>query len=274
MKQGIKLFIILTILCIGLASVGQAATYGGSYRGATVSAPGENNEVIPITESNASQTKEGGLTVTTFLARAAAWVHGETFFGGYLRGGNVADINGDATLLFGDDTSRVSIDATGSVASTETFQTDTLLPEPGTTWSYVCADTNGQLVQCPDLCSNIPGVQPSLPEGVTEDGGLCLIDIIGSAPVTCQYQMLVRKVDSSHARFTLQRGGANYMYMPSAGSDVVYTTVRLDDGTVRTVGAPRGQLSSYDFGTTTDHATVLSVEPSTINSGEVCWSGY
>jgi hypothetical protein len=274
MKQGFKLFIILTVLGIGLASIGQAATYGGSYRAPTVSAPGDNIEVVPITESAIDQTKEGSLTVTTFIARAAAWIHGQTFFGGYLRGGNVMDINGDATLLFGDDTANVSLKATGTIASTQTFQTDTLVPTGGSTWSYVCADTNGQLIPCPDLCTNIAGTQPTVPEGTIEDGGLCMIDVIGSAPTTCQYQVLVRKLDTSHVKVTLQQGGAVYLYTPAAGDNVVYVTVKLDNGTTQVIPAPKGQLSSYDLNTTTNHLAVLGVQPATINGGEVCWSGY
>jgi hypothetical protein len=277
MKQHFTLFIALIALVISIGSTAKAATYAGSYRHPVVSAPGNNMELVPITESALNETKAGGLTVTTFLARAAAWISGKTFFGGYLRGGTVANANDDSTLMFGDNSHTVSLTSTGNIATAQTFQTDTLIPGPtrpdGT---YVCADTDGTLIWCPDLCNNIDGVQASIPEGATlESNGSCLIDAVSTSANSCAYQLLVRKVDATHAKVNLQRNGSTYFYSPvGGGSNVVYVTIEPDDGAPRVIAAPRGQLASYDLGTSTTTVRVVDVDPGFIGAGEVCWSGY
>lgn len=276
MKQHFTLFIALILLVITLGTAAQAATYAGSYRHPVVSAPGNNVELVPITESSLNQEKAGGLTVTTFLARAMAWVHGKTFFSGYLRGGTVATVNDDSTIQFGDSGHTVSLTANGNIATTKTFQTDKLIPGPtrpdGT---YVCADTDGTLIWCPDLCDNINGVQSSIPEGAMLSGTSCIIEVVSTSSNFCEYQLLVRKIDATHARVNLQRNGSTYFYSPvGGGSNLVYVTIRPDGGAPRVIAAPRGQLASYNLGVPTTHVSILDVDPGFIGPGEVCWSGY
>ncbi len=276
MKQHFTFFIALILLMAGLTTSVHAATYAGSYRHPIVSAPGNNMELVPITESSSDQIKAGALTVTTFLARAASWIHGKTFLGGYLRGGSVATVNDDSTLFFGGSGHTVSLTANGNVGTEQTFQTDTLIPGPtrplGT---YVCADTSGELVWCPDLCNNIEGVQATIPEGASVVNGACVIDAVSASSNFCEYQLLVRKIDATRLKVNLQRNGSTYMYSPSnGGSNVVYVTIKPDNGVSQVVSAPRGQLASYDLGASTNHVTIQDVTPGFIGAGEVCWSGY
>ncbi len=267
MKQGIKLFVLLLVMGIGIASI-SVARGGFSYESPNFSAPGDSGEVVPISTGTTVDTKVGGLSVSNFLAEAFAQVGGQTFFTGELRGGNPQSTN--SALFFGDDTVPVSVEATGVIATTQTMQSDTLLPESGTSWSYVCAREQGELDICDDLCSNIAGVQPSLPPGtIVDTGGLCGMDVFTGSPTTCQYQMIVSRIDASRARFSLQQGGVSY-----SATETFTVMVQLDDGSTRTVTVPRGQLSSYDLGATTTRLRVLSVQPGLIGTGEICWSGY
>lgn len=283
MKQSLKLFIVLLAIGIGIASVGNAARsgYGSLYNEPNASAPGNGLEVVPINTSDQPGAKAGPLTVTTFLSEADAVMQGQTFFKEYLTGGIPG---GDPTLRFGDSsqpTQPVSVEATGTIGipslspnspgtNSLTFQSDTLIPQQGS-WAYVCADSQGMLtIECPDVCENIDGIQPTIPPDMVLSGPNCVQELTLNAPAICQYQMIARKLDDTHAKFTLERSnGTPYSY-----SGNMSIAIKFENGVMRTITAPQGQIASYDFGTTTNHIRILGVLPGTINGGEVCWRGY
>ncbi len=265
MKQSLKLFILLFAISIGIASIGNAARYGGSYIEPTISAPGDNAEVVPINTGGELQAKAGSLAVTTFLSRGLSVIQGQTFFKDYVTGGDVLDANRGTELYFGD-----PIKATGTIASTQTFQSDTLVPQQGS-WAYVCADSEGVLTtNCPDMCPNIPGVQPTIPPDMTLSGSNCMQELMLNTPGYCEYQMIAERIDDMRAKFTLQRqDGTRYLY-----NGTMSIAIKFENGNMRIITAPQGQIANYDFGAITNHIRILGVLPGTISGGEVCWRGY
>ncbi len=287
MKQSLKLFILLLTIGLGMASIGNAARYGGFYTEPTLSAPpGNNAEVEPINTSEQLQAKGGSLTVTTFVNEGGAIIQGETFFKGYLYGG--VPLGNTTPIAFGDISNPTSIEATGTIGIAYpqqvplerlTFQSDTLIPQQGS-WSYVCADSEGTLTtDCPDMCPNIDGVQPTIPldMSINPQTGNCDLELTVNAPTSCQYQMIARKLDDTHAKFTLEpigQDGTPYLYSPTTGSNIMSIVIKFENGAMRTLSAPQGQIASYDFGAVTNHIRILGVLPGTINGREVCWRGY
>lgn len=286
MKQSLKLFIVLLAIGIGIASVGNAARsgYGSLYNEPNASAPGNGLEVVPINTSDQPGAKAGPLTVTTFLSEADAVMQGQTFFKDYLTGGIPG---GDPTLRFGDSsqpTQPVSVKATGTIGTASlspnspatnslTFQSDTLIPQQGS-WAYVCADSQGMLtIECPDVCENIAGIQPTVPSDMSLMGNNCVSEPTLNAPAICQYQMIAQRIDDTHAKFTLEKKQGSIFTTYLHNSDISIA-IKFENGGVRTITAPQGQIASYNFGTVTNHIRILGVLPGTINGGEVCWMGY
>ena len=290
MKYRILPFLILVLAAVLIGSVSHAAftqPWRGSFVSPTVSAPGDNNEWYPITIGPDFQDKAQGLTTTTFFGRGDALIRQATIFLGTLRGGTVVDPNTSNILRFGDQDLgvEVTVDTQDVVHAANYLQSDTLIgSSPGN--SFICAQNNGTLGFCTDRCGNFVGVQLTIPSGWMDDGsGNCVSDdVIPAGGSSCQYQMIVTRVDPTHANFHLKHNGVDYTYndpttpanQPNLGRmDVV---VRTDAGIAQNFIVPHGHATNQyivpNIGGTTQHATVLDVTPGTINGGEVCWVGY
>ncbi len=309
MKHYLKTLVVLIIALVFVAGISYATPLIPGYSNPTVSAPNDNGELEPITigsddpqgaHINGPNIKTGGLTVFNFLARGNAWMQQHSFFTRQVRGiadnGAISITAPHTTLRFGANNisgfpnSTVSLAVSGDTAVRDRFQSDTLITGPD---RYVCSESDGVLVLCGgDVCTNLPGYQPSVPFGYNMSGGLCVEDdLIPVVSTSCDYQMIVTKVDNYHADFNLYHNGVSYNYV-AGGSGPSNMYVTYDSGIIGsyTQIVPGGHLQNQDVsnayapagGSTlpvgteipVQHVTVLDVTPATINGGEVCWVGY
>lgn len=193
MKKIIPLLIIIT-LAFGAVS----AT---SFPSPTVPAPGGN--IVPV-HTGASQTKNGSLSVNTFIARAVASFQQQIYVNntnldktdegekGNLKGSSVTTAENANLVLFGgvieNDPSITADDVTydTSIIGTDIITAQNFLQS----WNVshdatiaqkrdLCADTDGNVVFCEtaiteiDVCSNIQGTQTSPPTGMVQNLSIC-----------------------------------------------------------------------------------------------------
>lgn len=126
--------------------------------------PPTSSVSIPV-HAGLDQVKTGGLSVGTFIANQGASFAQDVYFNGPVRGGTPADPHSQITI--GDTTNVVSATINGAVDAFAGLSSGALAhtsqnPVP------VCTDNNGTLGFCTirDYCSNLPGVQSMIPQGM------------------------------------------------------------------------------------------------------------
>lgn len=170
--------LVLTIfLMIIVAAVGVSA-----YKEPI--APWPVNTTEPIDTGMVNQAKVGPLSVTTFFGRGNADFKKDLTIEGVAQGGNPGDTTSTvqitSNVLATGDLKSGSIN--GSTTAHLSAQNITHgEPQPKT----VCADTNGNVVFCKDVCSNINGEQSTAPDGYQENAdGTCTVipDLCSNVP--------------------------------------------------------------------------------------------
>lgn len=206
------------LLALGLVLV-VGLSYMSVYASEWVNRPSnppQSNAERPINVGGESQEKEGGLSVQTFIATMAAQFRNDIYLSGMVRG---RPLLGKETVSFG--TTDSSGLYTTTIALTGDLDTKSAVSKKLANLDRreVCADANGTLFLCGgdpvpfDACSNIDGVQSTVPAGwhiSTDAPGTCEENVVVPPPNTggesCRYYVTAEP-DYSAA------GGARFRFV-------------------------------------------------------------
>ncbi len=172
--------------------------------------PGANTAPTPLVSipvhTGLDQVKTGGLSVGTFIANQGASLKQETYFNGPLRGGTPADPH--SQIAIGDTTTPVSATINGVVDAFAGLSSGALahtsqIPIP------VCADDTGTLGFCTirDYCTNIAGVQSTIPQGMIYKSLNTCVYPPGAAVVGYELECIAAQANEWFAWDRQERGG-------------------------------------------------------------------
>lgn len=163
-------------------------TPAGTYADPSGTPPASNTDT-PLNVSSIDQVKSigsciagncGGLSITgAFLASKNAEFDGSLFIHGIAGAGTNGVFPASSTVRFGGVDSvgishPTSVTASGMLATSAKFQSNTLVNSDGT--KTLCSDVDGNVTFCDvvDMCTNIPGAQSAVPSGDIQNAdGTC-----------------------------------------------------------------------------------------------------
>jgi hypothetical protein len=222
---------ILSVITLALALVFVALAARATYVQPATGATGNNAygyiDIGGTPGGAGAGVKLGGLAVNAFSAKDNALFNDQVFFNAPIHGSASAP----TSINFGDTTHVVGLSINNNMQG-QTLQSDTTKNKhnsAGAGLDYLCSDATGTLLLCDeveppsfDLCSNIPGVQTTVPDGyVRNPDGTCSQDIPANAKISWSYTNIV----GTGGNFRISVNGTTKVSQSTTGSGTLTANV-------------------------------------------------